>query len=156
MTSEPLVTATALIGATTGLMSLLGGLYFWGYKWGKLETMVKLLWEIDVEDSLRRQRRAGLIEEHSKRRVSQRVYDILATAKLDPLVQAKIALAREKLTALSKRADLPQSDGELAHEIIFSLGLENVKEISAALEETVQGWVSIVVVWVREQQEQGA
>ena len=133
MTSETLVTVSANIGAVTGVLSLLGGLYFWGYKWGKLETMVKLLWEIDVEDSLRRQRRAGLIEEHSKRRVSQRVYDILATAKLDPLVRAKIALAQEKVTALSKRVDLPQSDGDLALLVIDTLGLENVKEISAAL-----------------------
>jgi len=94
----------AMVGAVTGVIALVGLIYTLGFKLGRIETQVDLLWKVTVEDALRRQRQAGNLDHSSGWRWNEQ-----PTTTLDPLEEILKALAdrvpRKRIAGLEAIAD---------------------------------------------------
>ena len=130
----------SVVGASSGVLSLLAVLYAFGFKLGRLQTQVDLLWKIDVEDSLRRQRQAGYISAQSEDALTERFF------------REKGDSVSELMTASCERMiakKLPIDDGQLAITIQKALGWESVLNHSRILDLPIHDFLALAVTRVR-------
>ena len=131
----------AYIGMVTGIISILALAYTLAFRFGKLETKVDLLWNIDIVDALRRQRKEGRIVSESADKIS---VDWLASFTSD----AEIVATLEEIAAQKK---VPGSDAELAVLCIQEIGYQKCVERSAELNLGMGDYISILVTRIRQE-----
>ena len=121
------------IGAVAGLLSIVAWIYTWGFKLGKMQTQLDLLWKIDIEDSLRDQRRRGLMSQESPWVPSDNWW----TSERN---RVDFGLLKKTIGHLSQKQ--PRSDAESALGIIECLGWDTIVKRCDELGTTVQLYVA--------------
>jgi len=106
----------SLAGAIAGVIALAGLIYTLGFKLGRIETQVQLLWKVTVEDALRKQSQAGNIE-----RGSRWIWKDEASTTLVPEVEA----ALQRLSA--RRAGVRGDEAQVVALVIHGLGYNELR-----------------------------
>ena len=130
----------AFIGMVTGIVSLLALAYTLAFRFGKLETKVDLLWNIDIVDALRRQRKEGRIVSESADKISEEWRNTL-------IPDVDIVATLEEMAAQKK---LPETDADLAIQCIQRVGYQKCVERSAALDISMADFISILVTRIKQ------
>ena len=126
--------SSAIIGAFTGILSLVGIIYMLGYKLSSIETRLNLIWSVFVEDALRQQVRRGNLSHSSPDTLSRSL-------------TSEQFIGNDLVHQLSKKSHL--ADHQLALEIISTLGFDFISKYSMEHEMTTQEYVAMCVVSVR-------
>ena len=127
---------TALIGAVSGIVSLMGILYLAGFKWGKLETQVNLMWKINVEDALREQRKLGFVSAQSPWQPTEKFWE-LHKDKME-----KATLDKFRVIALTSKSKTPD---EIVKQIVKALGWMKINERSMQMDITIKQFLANAV-----------
>lgn len=126
--------ASAIVGASTGVLSLVGIIYMLGYKLSSIETRLTLIWSVFVEDALRQQVRRGNLSHSSPYTLSRSL-------------TSEQFIGNNSVSQLSKKSHL--SDHQLALEIISVLGFDFISKSSMEHDMTTQEYVAMCIVSVR-------
>ena len=126
--------ASAVVGALTGILSLVGIIYMLGYKFSRIETRLDLIWSIFVEDSLRQQVRRGNLTHSSP-------------YKLNRSLTSESFLNESSIFKLSNKSHL--NDQQLALEIISTVGFDAISQSSMENNMTTQEYIAVCVGAVR-------
>ena len=127
-------TISAAVGASTGILSLLGIIYMLGYKFSRIETRLDLIWSIFVEDALRDQMRRVNLTHSSPYKLRR---DLQPT-KFLPIETARMLCSVSHL-----------SDQKLAMEIISQVGFSYISHWSMESGMTTQEYLAMCVGAVR-------
>tara|TARA_Y100000034_G_scaffold98937_1_gene121357 strand:- start:46 stop:450 length:405 start_codon:yes stop_codon:yes gene_type:complete len=128
-------TATgAIIGALTGILSLLGIIYMLGYKLSSIDTKLSLLWKVFIEDNLRGQVQQGNLVHSSP-------YKLTRSLTSDKF------LSKDVISVLRKKPQL--TNDQLAIEIISKVGFDSISSLSMKYDMTTQEYVALCVGAVR-------
>jgi hypothetical protein len=126
--------ASAVVGALTGILSLVGIIYMLGYKFSRIETRLDLIWSIFVEDALRQQVRRGNLTHSSP-------------YKLNRSLTSESFLNKDVISVLRKKPQL--TNDQLAIEIISKVGFDSISSLSMKYDMTTQEYVALCVGAVR-------
>ena len=126
--------ASAVVGALTGILSLVGIIYMLGYKFSRIETRLDLIWSIFVEDALRQQVRRGNLTHSSP-------------YKLNRSLTSESFLNKSSMSKLSNKSHL--NDQQLALEIVSTVGFDVISQSSMENKMTTQEYIAVCVGAVR-------
>ena len=126
--------ASAVVGALTGILSLVGIIYMLGYKFSRIETRLDLIWSIFVEDALRQQVRRGNLTHSSP-------------YKLNRSLTSESFLNESSIFKLSNKSHL--NDQQLALEIVSTVGFDVISQSSMENKMTTQEYIAVCVGAVR-------
>lgn len=126
--------SSAIIGAFTGILSLVGIIYMLGYKLSSIETRLTLIWSIFVEDSLRQQVRRGNLSHSSP-------YKLRSSFTPDQFI------SKDFISKLNAKSHL--TDSQLAFEIVSVLGFDFISKSSMERDMSTQEYVAMCIGSVR-------
>ena len=126
--------ASAIVGAFTGILSLVGIIYMLGYKLSSIETRLTLIWSVYVEDALRHQVRRGNLHHSSP-------------YKLNRSLSSEQFIGNNYMHRLGKKSHL--TDERLAFEIISMMGFDLISKSSMECDMSIQEYVAMCVGSVR-------
>jgi len=127
-------TTSAVVGAITGILSLMGIIYMLGYKLSSIETKLTLLWSIFVEDSLRQQVRKGNLSHGSP-------YKLNRSLTIDQFINT------DCIPGLRSKSHL--TDQQLAFEVISVLGFDSISKSSMEHNMSTQEYIAMCIGSVR-------
>lgn len=130
----------AIGGLVVAAISLLLTIYTLAFKLGALNTKVELLWKIDVEDSLRREREGGAVTMSSAWRITDEHWETQG-----PTIDPGVMRILEKIASCNP----PKSDSDLAALMIKKLGIEKLRERADLRGRSLQEQLALMIVFVR-------
>ena len=143
----------AIVGSITGVVSLLCVIYGFGFKFGKMETKLDLLWSIDVEDALRRQRVSGLVQKQSPYALTTQAREKLESTRSQEVQKKVQAFIDRILPRLNHRL---VSDSELAVIIVKHMGHNLVRKRCEELDWPISEYLATLITAIREVQGEGS
>ena len=126
-----------IIGACTGIMSIIGVAIAYVTKIAKMQAKIDLIWSIYVEDRLRRLAKEGDMARHSEYRIT------------DQGIQALPDTLKDKLTQLAKRKK-PKTLQEANILLMKEIGLEALNTNPAHTNHTIQELVLLASAYMIE------
>ena len=122
----------AIVGTATGTVSLLGIIYILGYRIGRIELRIGLLWKVYVEDALNRGRQDGLLGSG-------------LTEKGEALLPEDLKQDCREWCRKKKKAnpDIAIPD------IVQHIGMERLSQTSNGQDISVKGVVALVYAYCR-------
>lgn len=111
----------------------------------ELTTKVTLLWDIDISDSLKRQRAAGVVISASPDIINP-VWTERYKSVIDSTIHERL---KHEILKLGECGMVPSTDADLAVWVVGSLGLDLVSKRADVLESTIQEYLARQIVWIK-------